>query len=428
MDITQIKLSTEQEKIFDIMEHTNGHMFITGKAGTGKSALLQYFKQKTQKRVAVVAPTGVAALNVGGQTIHSFFRIPPQFIQQQGSTFIDNKTKYILQNIDTIVIDEVSMVRSDLMDAIDSKLRSARASSVAFGGVQIVMFGDLYQLPPVVSDPELMRYFAENNNGFYFFNASVWQDAMLDIYELSTIFRQKDEEFKSVLNAIRLGEVDEMILDTLNTRVVASVPASGVIRLVTTNSKVSEINHQFLEMLRDNPSMYKASIAGNIEQSSFPTEHELFLKRGAQIMMIKNDKDKRWVNGSIGYIESLMKDEIKVNIEGNTYNVPKETWNKIKYTYNPAKRMIEEEVISSFTQFPVRLAWAITIHKSQGQTYNAVAIDMSRGAFAHGQTYVALSRCTSLEGLYLTRKIKPQDIIIDPEIIRFMSKVQTVML
>jgi len=417
------KLSEEQQQLFDKLESSTENTFITGKAGTGKSILLQYLKQNSKKKLVVVAPTGVAALNVGGQTIHSLFRIPPAFIAKDSLMTPGYKIAMLLRNIDAVVIDEISMVRADLMDAIDHRLRQARSNNLPFGGAQVIMFGDLYQLPPVVSDPELHKYFADNYGGYYFFNAHVWNNSLPSIYELKHIFRQKDEVFKNILNAIRIGDIHEQVLLELNSRSSISMPVDGVVILATTNSSVSETNHNRLAQLQGREYEYRAIVSGNLEQSSFPTEEILHLKKGAQVMFLKNDKSKRWVNGTLGYIQSLSENEIKVSIDGIVYPVLQETWEKIKYYYNREKHSIEEEVVSSFTQFPLRLAWAITIHKSQGQTYGSVAVDMGSGAFAHGQTYAALSRCKSLEGLYLKREIGREDIIVDTTVINFMKGV-----
>lgn len=416
----KIELSTQQQQLFDRIENTRNNIFVTGKAGTGKSSLLHYFKQKTKKNIVVIAPTGIAAINVGGQTIHSLFQLPHSFIDKN-SLHLDPRISTLLKELDTIVIDEISMVRCDVMEGIDILLRKARSSAEPFGGVQMVLFGDLYQLPPVVESRELHAYFSVTNGGFYFFNADVWAETKLEMYELDTIFRQKDDDFKEILNAIRKGEVDNDLLRTLNYRVDLDFPNDGTIILTPTNNSVHYINQQQLQRIHHKVFEYQATIEGKMESGAFPTDEILTLKKGAQVMMIKNDKDKRWVNGSLGLVENLSATEIKVRIEGVTYSVPKETWNKIRYTYNPGTGKIEEEIISSFTQFPVKLAWAVTIHKSQGQTFDSVILDMGYGAFAHGQTYVALSRCRTLRRLYLTKEIRRQDIIIDPTIINFMN-------
>lgn len=427
MEVSNISLSSEQQAVFKIINTTKENVYITGKAGTGKSVLLQYFVEHTGKSVAVVAPTGVAALNVGGQTIHSFFKFGLDVLEGKDIK-IDYKTKEILRHVDAIVIDEVSMVRVDLMEAINIKLQLAYGNNLPFGGVQLILFGDLYQLPPVVSDGQLHRYFNHTYGGIYFFNAPVFKNTKLNVYELQYIFRQKDSEFKDLLNSIRNGDRSDSILTKVNNRFSASVPDNGIITLAGTNATVSSINQLKLTELPDSEYIYTAEISGDIQQSSFPTEKELRLKVGAQVMMLKNDRMKppRWVNGTLGIVTKLSSDTIRVNIDGVEHSVSKETWNKIRYYYDHTTQKLEKEVVSSFTQFPIRLAWAITIHKSQGQTYQTVAINLSDGAFAHGQTYVALSRCQSFEGLYLTKPIKPEDIIIDQEIINFMSHVEII--
>jgi len=422
VDLENITLSHEQKAVFKKLEETNDIIYVTGKAGTGKSVLLQYFTEYTSKQVAVVAPTGVAALNIGGMTIHSFFRLPPEAINLDDIE-VDYKTKEILRHLDAVVIDEVSMVRVDLMEAISIKMQLAKGNDLPFGGVQVIMFGDLYQLPPVVSDGQLHRYFNDSYGGVYFFNAPSIQKSGIKIYELNNIFRQKDPEFKAVLNSIREGKNIPSALEKVNARLENGIPEDGVVVLAGTNSVVHSINHKKLSALPGEEKIYHAVISGSLQESSFPTEKELKLKPGAQVMMLRNDREKprRWVNGTLGIVTKLGEDSIRVNINGVEHNVLKETWKKIRYYYDHEEAKLEKETISEFTQFPVRLAWAITIHKSQGQTYQSVAVDLTHGAFTHGQTYVALSRCKSLDGLYLKSALQREDVIVDSEIVDFMK-------
>jgi len=423
-DVTSVQLSDEQNEVFKLIENTKETIYVTGKAGTGKSILLQYFVEHTKKRVVVVAPTGVAALNVGGQTIHSFFKLAPE-LQDLETLEVDGRTKELLKNIDTIVIDEVSMVRADLMEAINIKMQLALKNKLPFGGVQMVMFGDLYQLPPVVSDNELRSYFEEVYGGIYFFNAHVFKETKLRIVELSYIFRQKSERFRRLLNAIRNGEHDYDILEELNERVVAERPESGFITLAGNNATVSRINHSKLASLTGEERVYNANVVGDMKESNFPTEKGLKLKVGAQVMLLKNDTERprRWVNGTLGIVTKLKENEVLVNIDGVEHKVEKESWEAIKYSYDTEEKKLKKQVTSAFVQIPLRLAWAITIHKSQGQTYSSVVIDL-KAAFAAGQTYVALSRCTSLEGLYLTAPIRDRDIIVDRKVVEFMGRVK----
>lgn len=425
VDLSKPKLSPDQKKLFSYLESTNANVFITGKAGTGKSVLLQYFKSHSKKAVVVAAPTGVAALNVGGQTIHSLFKIKPGFIRPDDIQ-LGFKVKELFEKVDTVVIDEISMVRVDLMDAINIILQKARGNRLPFGGVQMILFGDLFQLPPVVEDPELYRYFIASYGGYYFFNADVWTTTELECYELRTIFRQKDEYFKNILNSIRSGDISSEHLELLNDRCNLAPPPSDTIILATTNHTVNFINQTRLEQLSVPNFEFPASIVGDLEPSSFPTDEKLKLKIGAQVMFIKNDRDKRWVNGTLGRVKKLSSQEITVDVAGTSHIVNQETWNKIRYVYNPETRNLEENIVSSFIQYPLKLAWALTIHKSQGQTYKRVIVDIGSGAFAHGQTYVALSRCESLEGLYLKRPINYTDIQVDPQIINFMSKMNSI--
>lgn len=426
-DVDSVRLSGEQQNVYDTIEDSNSNVYITGKAGTGKSLLLEYFVGHTRKTVAVVAPTGIAALNVGGMTIHSFFKFAPDVVDPK-KVNVDYKTREILRNIDAIVIDEVSMIRVDLMEGISAKLQIARRDDRPFGGVQMIMFGDLYQLPPVVTDGQLHRYFNHNYGGIYFFNAPSIEKTDLQIYELGNIFRQKDPEFREVLNAIRNGDGSPEVLSKLNIRANIQIPETGFVTLAGTNNTVSRINHKKLAALDGVEKEYRAEVWGDIKEQSFPTEKKLKLKVGAQVMMLKNDEEKphRWVNGTLGVVTRLGAESVRVNIDGVEHTVNQATWKKYRYAYDHEERELTKQVVSEFTQLPVRLAWAITIHKSQGQTYQSVAVDMSDGAFAHGQTYVALSRCKSIEGLYLTTTIRREDVIVDQEIVDFMKRAKVV--
>lgn len=424
----KIKLSSEQKEIFDILDKTSDNVYITGKAGTGKSLLLQHFVNNTSKKAVVLAPTGVAALNVEGQTIHSFFGFSPEVqdpkIHREIQVFY--KTKEILKKIDAIIIDEVSMVSVDLMESINIKCQKARRNELPFGGLQIICFGDLFQLPPVVSDREIHRYLNDTYGGTFFFNAPVFENCKLKIYELENIFRQKDNKFKEILNKIRVGNNSLEIIDTINSRLQVPIPKEGFITLAGRNETVSRINQKKLDEINAEQHTYIANIQGDIKESIFPTEKELHLKIGAQIMMLVNDKNDRWVNGTLGIISDLNEDVIRVIIDDVEHAIDRYTWNKCKYFYDAEAKTLEREIISSFTQFPVRLAWAVTIHKSQGKTYQSVLLDLSDGAFDTGQTYVALSRCTSLDTLYLKEKIYPDDIMVNSQVIEFMNQAKVV--
>lgn len=418
-----LEITDEFQKAFDLMEETNKCAYITGKAGTGKSTLLTYFRKKTKKHVIVLAPTGIAAINVEGSTIHSFFRLAPQLIKESNISK-DISRQDLFNKIEMIIIDEISMVRADLLDGIDCSLRLNRNNDLPFGGVQMIFFGDLYQLPPVVVGKDLTEYFNENYGGYYFFNGRVFNKINFEYIELQKIFRQKDEDFKNILNSIRENRVTENELKKLNTRYVSNhtyLTKDVSLTLSTTNKIAEDINLERMLSLTSNEFCFHATITGKFEKSSFPTESQLCLKKGAQIMMLKNDTQKRWVNGTLGKIKTLSDDEIEVEIEGTTYPLEKATWEVIEYQYNKEEKKIESIITGSFTQYAIKLAWAITIHKSQGQTFEKVVVDLGNGAFAHGQTYVALSRCKSLEGIVLKTQIRHRDIILDPKVARFIG-------
>ena len=418
-----IILSAEQRALFDVMEGTKQHLFLTGRAGTGKSVLLRHFRENTKKRVVVAAPTGIAALNVQGQTIHSLFRLAPQ-LQRKGRLAPNSRVCTLLKRIDTLVIDEISMVRADLLDAIDERLREAFRNNLPFGGVQILLFGDVYQLPPIVEEG-LMPYFEAVHQGYFFFNALVWRETEFKIYELTQVFRQKDPVFRELLNAVRDGTITDEQLEQLNGCSPISMPDEGTVTLATTNALVTEINQQRLDQLKGKAHQYQAVITGEMKKSVFPTEENLHLKKDAQVVLLKNDKDGRWVNGTVGKIEKLSEETIAVRVGGRVYTLEKETWEEIGYTYDLETQKVEMQVLSSFTQYPIRLAWALTIHKSQGQTYDSVALDLTTATFAPGQLYVALSRCTRLTGLSFKMPVKRGHIIVEPKVIAFMARRET---
>ncbi|MGO2746936.1 ATP-dependent DNA helicase [Microbacterium sp.] len=443
-------LSDEQQELFRLIEDTREHVFITGRAGTGKSTLLQYFAWHTEKQIAICAPTGVAALNVEGQTIHSLFRLPIGLIAESEIEQND-ATRRILNAIDTLVIDEVSMVNADLMDGMDRALRQARGRRAEpFGGVQVVMFGDPYQLAPVPPRGDELRYVQDHYRSFWFFDAKVWAgatmgeaDALLDlgrhgaplhVRELVQIHRQSDDGFKSMLNAVRYGRVTAEIAELLNTQGTRTPPDPEpgeipIITLATRNDIVNNINRRHLTALAGKEQTARAEINGDFGRGdgNYPADAELKLKIGAQVMFLRNDvsmtgEPPRWVNGTIGTVKRILGGSVRVEIDGEDVDVEPAVWERFRYSYDANSKTLSRDVIAEFMQFPLRLAWAVTIHKSQGKTYDRAIIDLGGGAFAPGQTYVALSRLTSLEGLYLSRPLRPSDIRVDQDVRRFMRE------
>lgn len=420
-------LSPEQAAVFHAIEDSRDHIFVTGRAGTGKSTLLEYLSWHTAKQLVVCAPTGVAALNVAGQTIHSLFRLPIGVIADH-EIEQSAELRKLLNTIDTVVIDEVSMVNADLLDAIDRSLRQARQKPhEAFGGVQLVMFGDPYQLAPVPGDPEERAYFADRYASMWFFDARVWDEADLLIYELGTIHRQHELEFKQLLTAVRHGEVTPEMGQRLNQVGQRTPPDEGAITLATTNATVTRINGSALARLPGRALTAVAEVSGEFGGRAFPADERLELKVGAQVMFLRNDTggDGRWVNGTIGEVVKIS-DTVTVEIDGERHEVLPSTWERYRYSYNPVTKTLDKDVVAEFTQFPLRLAWAVTIHKSQGKSYDQAIIDLGPRSFAPGQTYVALSRLTALDGLYLTRPLRPSDVIVDDAVRRFMDRATAV--
>jgi ATP-dependent DNA helicase PIF1 len=417
-----ITINEDFKYTLDLLNNTQQSLFLTGRAGTGKSTLLRLFRNTTKKKIVVLAPTGLAALNVQGQTIHSFFGFPPKPINKNQIKVRSNKALY--KKIDTIVIDEVSMVRADMMDNIDYFLRLHRENmSVPFGGVQMLFVGDLFQLPPIVSSDEeafLMQNLYESP---YFFSAHVFQDLEYEMMELREVFRQEHRHFIRILDDIRTNQFDRDTLDDLNCRVVPTSLADDLhITLSPRNALVNSINSDRLKKLPTEEYSFMAGVTGSFSESAFPTEPILKLKLFAQVMFVKNDPKRKYVNGTIGKIVQISNDAIKVEInENNTrkiVDVEREEWEIQRYTIN-AQNEIKAEVIGTFKQYPLTLAWAITIHKSQGKTFEKIIVDMGKGAFAAGQTYVALSRCKTLDGIILTRPIEPRDIFSDDRIVEY---------
>ena len=415
-------LSEEFESIVEQLENTKDHFYITGKAGSGKSTLLAYFRSVTQKNTAVLAPTGVAAIRVKGQTIHSFFGFPPKVIQTRHIKKV--RQIELLQNLETLIIDEISMVRADVFDAIDYSLRVHRKKlTQPFGGVQVIVFGDLFQLPPVVNMDESSLLERIYPHGQFFFHSNIFQDAQFKTLELQSIYRQTDDHFIYLLNSVRDGSITNSQIDNLNDSLVENFEMDeGKIILTTTNARASGINQNYLKQLSSEEFSYRAQATGQFYKELFPTDEVLKLKKGAQVIMIKNDPEKRWVNGSIGTIHDIAEKKIKVKINHKIYEVKKEKWDRIQYSYDDDQQEVLENVTGSFKQYPMRLAWAITIHKSQGQTFEKVIIDMSQGSFAPGQLYVALSRCISLEGIELLRPLKKSDVIVNKQLIGFQDR------
>lgn len=416
------ELNDDFKKVFMFAERTRETVFVTGKAGTGKSTFLQYFKENTKKNVIVLAPTGVAAIKARGQTIHSFFRFPPRFIHDEHIKRI--RKNDIFQNLDTLIIDEASMIRADLLDGIDKSLRLNRDRyDEPFGGVQLILVGDLFQLPPIV-DREMKSIMDQRYDTPYFFSANVIKEIELNCFELTKIYRQKNKQFIQMLNKIRVKDFNEEDLESINERYIEEMPEpeEGVVTLTATNAEAGNINRYKLNGIDDEEYEYKADIQGKFDKKAYPTNEIIHLKKGAQIILIKNDQQKRWVNGTLGEIYDLDRNSIRIKIAEEIYELKKEKWENIVYEYDKKTDRIAEKSNGHFEQYPLKLAWAITIHKSQGQTFDRVNIDVGRGAFAHGQVYVALSRCRDLEGVTLNRPIAGKDIIFDDRVYAFVDR------
>lgn len=421
-----MEMNEQAQLAWNIIETTNTNLFLTGKAGTGKTTFLRRLKEESSKRIVVVAPTGIAAINAEGVTIHSFFQlsfapfIPEYRLKEQQYRFSKDKIR-IIQSIDTLIIDEISMVRADLLDAVDSVLRRFRKNGLPFGGVQMVMIGDLGQLAPVAKDEEwqlLARYYQTP----YFFSSLALQKTRYAIVELTKVYRQSDARFLDLLNRVREGRADHNVLAALNSRYIPNFKPDaneGYIRLTTHNWQAQQINDRQLALLPGTAYSYEAKLDGKFPEMLYPTEQILTLKEGAQVMFVKNDSsaDKAFYNGMLGTIVQIDDKGFKVRAKdnGEEINVTPEKWENTRYALNEKTNEITEEVEGTFSQFPVKTAWAITVHKSQGLTFDHAIIDVQH-AFTHGQTYVALSRCRTLEGMVLSAPL-PQGSIIRDEVV-----------
>lgn len=426
--------NAEFQNVWNLIQHTRQSVFLTGKAGTGKSTFLKYICANTRKKYVVLAPTGIAAVNVGGQTLHSFFKIPfrpllsddPDFSPHQirkTLRYTKDKVK-LIQQLELIIIDEISMVRADIIDFVDKVLRNYSGNMrEPFGGKQLLFVGDIFQLEPVV--PRDMREILQREyRQFFFFNARVFGDLGLVPIELRKIYRQSDSDFVSLLDRVRVNRAARTDLMRLNARCNPQYSDDGfVITLATRRDTVNSINDERMAALKTPEYTYNGEIEGNFPENDLPTALQLTLKEGAQVIFIRNDKEGRWVNGTIGQIYALSDTLVSVVLEdGDIHQIEPETWENIQYAYDEKKKAVIENILGSFKQYPIKPAWALTVHKSQGLTFNKVVIDFAGGAFTSGQTYVALSRCTSLEGITLLKPLSERDIIVNSAVVEFSHR------
>ncbi len=415
--------TAEHEAAAEFVANADGHLFVTGRAGTGKSTLLRALRDRIADPCVVLAPTGLAAVTAGGQTIHSFFGFPPKLIQPDDIR--RSRNGGIMRRLKLVIIDEVSMVRSDLMAAIDLSLRVNRGRPrEAFGGLRLLLFGDLHQLPPVVRGEEV-EYLESTFGGPFFFSVGALREgAGTRLLELGQVFRQSDEALLDVLNHVREGTADASDLTVLNTRVSpirTLKEGDPYVILTPTNAAAHRINAAFLDGLAGEAVAFEAKVTGEFNGSAHPTDTLLLLKPGAKVILLRNDPDGRWVNGTIGRVCRLDETRVWVEVDGREHEIEAVSWENRRYAFDTKAEKIVETIAGTFKQLPLRLAWALTIHKSQGLTLDKVYLDLGRGTFAHGQAYVALSRCRTLEGLALARPLKPGDIMFDPAAMGYRS-------
>ena len=419
------KENKQQVMAYDLIANTNSSFFLTGKAGTGKTTFLRNVQKMVDKQFVTLAPTGVAAIIAGGDTIHSFFGLPMDVCTPGTMGKMSEARIMTLIHTDTIIIDEVSMVRCDIMDAIDYTMRKVLRSTLPFGGKQVIFVGDMFQLPPVVkqgAERELMHDLYHTDD-FFFYKADVIKRMRLVKIEFQKVYRQEDKDFLNILENVRMNRATPKNLMHLNERVCQPTKEDGmVITLASINRTADNINQQCLSEIDAEEYIYEGTVQWKFDEKRFPVDMNLKLKVGAQVMFTRNDQQKRWANGTIGTVAELTKDEIQVTIEdGNTYVVPNCTWESYSYEYDKDERKMKKELMGTFTQYPLRLAWAITVHKSQGMTFEKMYLDLSRGMFAAGQLYVALSRVRSLGGLFLSRPIIPQYAYTSREVLQYAN-------
>ena len=423
----ELEITPDYQLAIDAVERGDPYIFISGKAGTGKTTLISHLRKTIAGNVVVLAPTGVAALQVRGVTIHSFFRLPPRLIfpEEDIKPLRSSRERQLYKDIRLLIIDEISMVRADLVDAIDLFLReNGPQKGEPFGGIQIMFVGDLFQLPPVVSSSDMHILHERGYEGPYFFCAMALHRKEITMIELTKIFRQKDAHFAQLLNQIRINEDIEVALETINDACFAKAaePDPLTITLTTTNARADMINHGELKNLTSDAASFTGKLEGkfNVDERNLPSPMHLTLKPGSKVMFTANDNGfpKKWVNGSIGIVHEIGKDKIMVKIPNGAYTNRVEVtpfkWESYKYDHDMVSGKIKPNVIGSYEQMPLMLAWAVTIHKSQGKTLDKVKVDLSSGAFASGQVYVALSRCRSIEGITLERPIALKDVRCDP--------------
>ena len=416
------------QKAIDTMINTRDNLYITGDAGTGKTTLLKHFMDKTDKHVVVLAPTGMAAVQIEGETIHSFcrFNTDPGWMMIEENKIHKLRDNRKIKAIDTLVIDEISMVRSDMLDALDYFFRLNKGKMrLPFGGVQVILFGDHFQLPPVLRSDERSLFY-EKYEVEYFFGAKVYPQLNINYIKLSKNYRQTDETFLRLLGYLRYGKVNSEVLEWVNRKLLKTetIQVQNRIIIASRNQEVTSTNYRYLDELDGEIVSYRAVVFGQFKEESFPAEKFLVLKVGAQVMFVKNDPEKNWVNGTIGQVVELTKEMIKVRIKTKIVEVDLASWQNHTYKYDEEKNELIKELTGEYTQYPLRLAWAVTIHKSQGQTFDTCEIDLGNGAFVFGQTYVAFSRCRSLDGLVLSKSLNMRDIKTDPKVFAFDQSIE----